>query len=166
MTSTGDHPHTRGSLSGTSLTGLRHVIRLTLPGLLARADAVRAGISLDIVLSVRLNHLCRSAYRSGAVAQLGARLTGSQEATGSNPVSSTIFADSQQLQHSPQCHARIPTAPSPIFAFSSLAACLFNSTIARAVQIGGGNLHSHDRGRGSRKSLTSRVAGDMLAPYR
>jgi hypothetical protein len=34
------------------------------------------------------------------------------------------------------------------------------------VQIGGGNLHSHDRGRGSRKSLTSRVAGDMLAPYR
>jgi len=34
------------------------------------------------------------------------------------------------------------------------------------VQISGGNLPSHDRGRGSRKSLTSRVAGDMLAPYR
>ena len=52
----------------------------------------RAGkISLDRLSPVRLNHLRSYACRCGAVAQLGARLTGSQEATGSNPVSSTNY---------------------------------------------------------------------------
>ncbi len=47
-------------------------------------------ISLDNPPTVRLNRFCLSANRRGAVAQLGARVTGSHEATGSNPVSSTI----------------------------------------------------------------------------
>ena len=48
------------------------------------------GDSLDNILSARLNGSRQFAEISGAVAQLGARVTGSHEATGSNPVSSTI----------------------------------------------------------------------------
>ena len=45
--------------------------------------------SLDNLLPAQLNDPRQPAEECGAVAQLGARVTGSHEATGSNPVSST-----------------------------------------------------------------------------
>jgi len=50
-----------------------------------------------------------------------------------------------------------PNTPSPVFAFSSHAACLFRSAAAWLVQVGGCNLH-----RQRVKHLTACEAGDIV----
>lgn len=63
-----------------------------------------------------------------------------------------IPASSLKLQDALHWHTRIPTEPPPVFAFSSLTACLFRSALAWLVQISSTLAVIADQGIGKRLS--------------